>query len=174
GRREPFGGRSGGRVRRDGPAGGGAAVDGLAALLQAAGVDARYVDQFGDEPGDAVGVGVDGLQHEPLLVVGEAFPFPEQGGGEALDGGERGAQLVRDGGDQLGVAAFGAAAGLGVAQGDDEAAQRAGGSGAAAARRHAALPAAGQQQVASRLAVADGEAAVWVGELPPVPAFEVL
>ncbi len=114
---EPVGGLAGGDVRLDVPSDGGADVDGLAAHLEPAGVDPGDVEQLGDEPGDPVGVGVDGLQHQPLLVVGEPLPLGEQGGGEALDGGERRAQLMGDGGDQLGVAALGAAAGLGVRAG---------------------------------------------------------
>jgi hypothetical protein len=146
----------------------------LAAHLQASGVDAGYVEQLGDEPGDAVGVGVDGLQHQAFLVVGEPFPLGEQGGGEALDGGERGAQFVGDGGDQFGVAALGAAPGLGVAQGDDDPADGAGGAGADVARGDEDLAAAGEEQVAFGLADPDGEAAVGVGELPPAAALQVL
>ena len=85
------------------------------------------VEQLGDQPGDPVGVGVDGLEHQPLLVVVEAVPLAQQGGGEALDAGQRRAQLVGDGGEQLGAARLGAAAALGVAQADDD--------GAAPARR---------------------------------------
>ena len=39
-----------------------------------AGVDPRRVEQLGDQPGDPVGVGVDGREHQPLLVVAEALP----------------------------------------------------------------------------------------------------
>ena len=84
------------------------------------------------------------------------------------------AELVGDGGDQLGVAALGAAAGLGVAEGDDDAADGAGGRGAHVARGDEDLTAAGEQQVALGLADADGEAAVGIGQLPPAAAFEVL
>ena len=153
---------------------GGGDVDGLAAQLQAAGVDPGDVEQLGDEPGDAVGVGVDGLQHQPLLVVGEPLPLGEQGRREALDGGERGAQLMGDGGDQLGVAALGAAAGLGAAQGDDEAAHGSGRALAYVPGGDQDLTAAGQQQIPLGLADPGGEPAVRVGQLPPAAALEVL
>ena len=78
-----------------------------------------------------------------------------------------------DGGDQLGVAALGAAARLGAAQ--------------AITRRRTTrgaladvpdgdqdLPAAGQQQIALGLADAGGEAAVRIGQCPPAAALEVL
>ena len=74
--------------------------------VEPAGVDPGDVEQLGDQPGDPVGVGVDGLEHQPLLVVGEAVPLREQGRGEALHAGQRRAQLVGDGGDQLGPAAL--------------------------------------------------------------------
>ena len=91
--------------RRRSPRPGGQ-VDELAVHLQPAGLDAGDVEQLGDQPGDPVGVGVDGLQHDALLVVGERVPLGEQRRGEALDAGQRGAQLVRDGGDQVGAAAL--------------------------------------------------------------------
>ena len=53
-------------------------------------------------------------------------------------------------------------------------ADRAGGRGAHVAGGDQHLAAAGQQQVALRLADADGEAAVGVGELPPAAALQVL
>ena len=56
------------------------------------------------QPGDPVGVGVDGLEHQPLLLVGEPVPLGEQRRGEALDAGQRRPQLVGDGRDQLGPA----------------------------------------------------------------------
>lgn len=171
---EPVGRLPGGDVGLDVPSDGGADVDGLAAHLQLTGVDPRDVEQLGDEPGDPVGVGVDGLQHQPLLVVGEAFPLGEQGGGEALDRGERGAQFVGDGGDQLGVAALGAAASLGVAQGDDESPDGPGGPGADVARGDQHFTPAGQKEIALGLSDADGEATVRVGQLPPAAPLQVL
>ena len=81
----------------DGLAHGGRQVDDLLAHLEPAGVDAADVEQLGDQPGDAVGVGVDRLEHDLLLVVVEAVPLGQQRRGEALDAGQRRAQLVRDG-----------------------------------------------------------------------------
>lgn len=78
-----------------------------------------------------------------------------------------------DGGDQLGVAALGAAAGLGVAQGDDDAVDGAEGFGTHVAGGDQDLAAAGEQEVALGLTDADGEAAVGVGELPPAAALQV-
>ncbi len=81
---------------------------------------------------------------------------------------------MRDGGDQLGVAALGAAAGLGAAQGDHQLLHRPLGAGPHVAGGDQHLAAAGQQQIALRLAGADGETAVRVGQLPPAAAVEVL
>src|SRR5215472_16036068 len=53
-------------------------ADELAVDLHPAGLDAGHVQQLGDEPGDPVGVGVDGLQHDPFLVVGEPGPLGQQ------------------------------------------------------------------------------------------------
>ena len=72
----------------------------------AARFDPGDVEQLGDQPGDPVGVGVDRLQHDALLVVGEPVPLGQQRGGEALDAGQRRAQFVGDGGDQVGAAAL--------------------------------------------------------------------
>ena len=60
-----------------------------AAQREPAGVDAGGVEELGDEPAEPVGVGIDGLEHQVPLVVGEALPLGEQSGGEALDAGER-------------------------------------------------------------------------------------
>jgi len=81
---------------------------------------------------------------------------------------------VGDGGYQLGVAALGAAAGLGVAQGDDDAADGAGGAGAYVARGDEDFPAARQQQIPLGLPVPDGESAVRVRQLPPAAPLQVL
>ncbi len=79
-----------------------------------------------------------------------------------------------DGGDQLGVAALGAAAGLGAPQGDDEPAHGAGGVGTDVARGDEHLAATGEQQVPLGLSAAGGEAPVRVRQRPPAAAFEVL
>ena len=69
-----------------------------------AGVDAGHVEQLGDQPGQPVGVGVDRLEHQLLLVVVELVPLGQQRRDEALDAGQRRAQLVGDGRDQVGRA----------------------------------------------------------------------
>ena len=61
----------------------------LLAQLEAAGLDPRDVQELTDKPGDTVGVRVDRLQHELLLVVGEPVPLCQQGRGEALDARQR-------------------------------------------------------------------------------------
>src|SRR5580692_7851729 len=81
-------------------------VDQLAVHFHPPGLDPGYVEQLGDQPGDPVRVGVDRLQHDALLVVGEPAPLVEQRGREALDAGQRRAQLVRDGRHELGAVAF--------------------------------------------------------------------
>ena len=54
---------------------------------------------------EPVGVGVDGREHQLALVVVELVPPVEQRLHEALDARQRGAQLVGDGGDQVGALA---------------------------------------------------------------------
>jgi hypothetical protein len=98
-------------------------ADELAVDLHPAGLDAGHVQQLGDEPGDPVGVGVDGLQHDPLLVVGEPGPLGQQRRRETLHAGQRGPQLMRDGGDQVGPAALQPGPLLRSAQADHEMAQ---------------------------------------------------
>src|SRR5215472_10257585 len=84
-------------------------------------LDPGHIEQFGDEPGDPVRVGVDGLQHHFLLVVGEPAPFGQQRRGEALHAGQRGPQLVRHGGHQVGAAALQAGPLLRTAQHEHQA-----------------------------------------------------
>ncbi|OLT30097.1 hypothetical protein BJF83_08980 [Nocardiopsis sp. CNR-923] len=103
-------------------------VDDLAAHLQASGLDPGDVEQVVDQARDAVGVGVDRLQHEQLLLVGEPFPFRQQGGGETLDAGQGRAEFVGDLRDEVGAAAVGA--GGGVPESDDEADEVPAGAGA--------------------------------------------
>ena len=90
-----------------------------------AGVDAGGVEQLGDEPAEPVGVGVDGLEHQLALVVGEPVPLGEQGRGEALDAGERRPQLVRHRGDEVGPFAVALVAHARVAHAHDDALDRA-------------------------------------------------
>ena len=84
-------------------------------------LDPGHVEQLGDEPGDPVRVGVDGFQHHFLLVVGEPAPFGQQRGGEAFHAGQRGPQLVRHGGHQIGAAALQAGPLLRTAQHEHQA-----------------------------------------------------
>ena len=72
-------------------------VDHLAAQHEAARLQPRDVEQFGDQARDAVGVVVHLLEHHLLLVVGEAVPAVEQQARVALDRRERRAQFVADG-----------------------------------------------------------------------------
>ena len=105
-----------GADRRDDAVDGGAEVDRPRVERQPAGVDAGHVEQLGDQPGQPVGVGVDRLEHHLLLVVVEPVPLGQQRRGEALDAGQRRAQLVGDGGDQVGALAVEPLAGPGGAQ----------------------------------------------------------
>ena len=73
--------------------------------LEPAGVDAGDVEQLGDQPAQPVGVGADRGEHQLLLVVVELVPPVQQRLHEALDPGQRRAQLVGDGGDQVGALA---------------------------------------------------------------------
>ena len=148
-------------------------VDDLLAHLEPAGVDAADVEQLGDQPGDAVGVGVDRLEHELLLLVVEAVPLGEQGRGEALDAGQRRAQLVRDGRDEVGAAALDAARARGCRAGTTtrRASRRSG--VADVGRRDQQVAAAVEAQLALGLAGAAGQPAVRVGAGPPVAALVV-
>ena len=74
--------------------------------LEPAGVDPGHVEQLGDQPAEPVGVGVRRWSSiSLLLLVVELVPAVEQRLDEALDAGQRGAQLVGDGGDQVGALA---------------------------------------------------------------------
>src|SRR5215468_6977353 len=64
-------------------------ADQLAVDLHPPRLDPRHVQQFGDQPGDPVRVGVDRFQHHPLLVVGKPPPLGQQRRGEALHAGQR-------------------------------------------------------------------------------------
>ena len=79
--------------------------------VEPAGVDPGHVEQVGDEPGDSLGVGLDRLDDEALLLVAEAIPVLQDGAGEALDRGQRRAQLVGKSRDQRRVVRLGALAG---------------------------------------------------------------
>ena len=72
----------------------GGQVDHLAAQHQPAGLEPADVEQLGDQPGDAVGVVVDLLEHRALLLVLEPVPAVEHQRRVALHRGERAAQLV--------------------------------------------------------------------------------
>ncbi|MEH3068594.1 MAG: hypothetical protein PGN15_11315 [Aeromicrobium erythreum] len=96
-------------------------LDGSAPQGQSTGVDAGRVEQLGDETAEPVGVGVDGLEHELALLLGEAVPLRQQGRGEPLDSCERRAQLVGDGGDEVGALAVALVAHLRVAHARDDA-----------------------------------------------------
>src|SRR6266542_252595 len=47
----------------------------LAVHLEPPGFDARYIEQFGDKPGDTVRVSIDGLQHDTLIIICESVAF---------------------------------------------------------------------------------------------------
>ena len=98
-------------------------------------------------------------EHQLLLLVVEPLPL-QQGRGEALDAGQRRAQLVGDGRDQVGVAALGALAGHVSRSADDEPVEPAVAALPDVARRRRARsrPPARAAAVA-RLAGADAQAA---------------
>src|SRR5215470_14241774 len=50
-------------------------VDKLALHLDPPCLDPRHVEQLGDQSSDPVGIGVDGLEHASLLVIGEPRPL---------------------------------------------------------------------------------------------------
>ena len=74
-------------------------VDHLPAQHQAAGLQPADVEQLGDQPGDAVGVVVDLLEHRALLLVLQPVPAVQHQRRVALHRGERAPELVGHGGD---------------------------------------------------------------------------
>ncbi len=70
--------------------------------LQAPRLDARHIQQVVHQPAQPVGLLLDHLQELALRAAVPLHVFGEQGGGIAFDRRHRGAQLVRDGGDQAG------------------------------------------------------------------------
>ena len=149
-------------------------VDGLGVHREAAGLDAGGVEQLGDEAGHPVGVGLDRLEHEALLVVGEAVPVAQQRRGEPLDAGERRAQLVGDRRQQGGALLLGTSPGLGVAEPDDDGPDRTEVPVADVVRGDEQLLARGQHEQPLAVAAAGLEAAPRVAHVPPVVTGEVL
>ena len=76
-----------------------------AGQAEPAGVEAGHVEELGDQPAEPVGVGVDGGQHQQLLLVVEPGPAAEHRLHEALHPGQRRPQLVGHRGDQVGALA---------------------------------------------------------------------
>ncbi len=95
-------------------------VDRAEPQVEAVGVEPRDVEQLGDEPGQPVGVGLDRLDHESLLLVGEAVPAPQQAAREAGHRRQRRPQLVGDGREHGRLVALGPLARLGVAQAEHD------------------------------------------------------
>ena len=151
-----------------------AQVERLGVHGQPAGVDPRGVEQLGDQPGHPVGVGLDRLEHQPLLVVGEPVPVAQQGRGEPLDAGQRRAQLVGDGGEQRGALGLGPAAPLGVAQAEHDGAHRLARPAPHVLRGDEQLAPGGQHEQPLAVPGAGDQALPRVGDLPPRQPLEVL
>src|SRR3954453_4227636 len=66
-----------------------AEVGGYPAQLKATGIDACHIEELSNQPGQSVGIVIDGFEHETSLVLGEPIPLRQQRGGESLDAGER-------------------------------------------------------------------------------------
>ncbi len=77
------------------------------------GLDAGHVEQVVDQPGQPVGLGVDGGQELVPLGVAPADLPVEQAGGRRLDRGQRGAQVVGDRVEQGGAQPVGLLQGQG-------------------------------------------------------------
>ena len=84
------------------------------------GVETGDVEQLGDEPSQPVGVRLDRLDHESLLLIGEAVPAPEQAAREAGHRRQGRTQLVGDRRQDGRLLAFGAQASLRVAQAEQD------------------------------------------------------
>ena len=95
-------------------------VDRAEPQVEAVGVEPGDVEQLGDEPGQPVGVGLDRLDHESLLLIGEAVPAPQQAAREARHRRQRRPQLVGDGRQHGRLVALGPLPGLGVAQAEHD------------------------------------------------------
>ena len=142
--------------------------------LEAAGLDPGHVEKLGNQPGDPVGIGVDRLEHDPLLVVGEAVPLGQQRGGEPLDAGQGRAQFVRDGGHEISAAALDPGEGGGAPQADGQP------SHLVAVAPLARVPdgdehfrAVGEVKRELRVPGPDVQAVVRVGAYPPVPPVTI-
>ncbi len=61
----------------------------LLAHLDPTGIDARHIEHLGEQSGDPVRIGVDGVEHELLLLFGEPVPLRQQRGREPLHARQR-------------------------------------------------------------------------------------
>ena len=118
--------------------------DAPAGQAEPAGVEAGHVEELGDQPAEPVGVGVDGGQHQQLLLVVEPGPAAEHRLDEALHAGQRRPQLVGHRGDQVGPLAVQAGPTATGADGDGHARGRSQRLVAHDPRRDQALVAVGQ------------------------------
>src|SRR5450759_2760201 len=139
----------------------------LLAHLQSPGIGACDVQEPDDQPGDPVCVGLDGLQHQPLLVVGEAVPATKKSRRKTLHGRQRRAQLVGNRGDQRGTICLRSAARLGVPQCNDNLADRHTASWAQILGSHQDLTHSGDDQQPLAVTRADGQSVPWISALPP-------
>ena len=145
----------------------------LATHLHPAGLDPGDIEQVGDQPGHAVRVGLDGLDDEPLLLIGEPVPAPQQGRGEAFDRGQRRAQLVRERRQQRRMVALGPLAGHRAAQGNDHPLDRLPrGRTQVAGRGQHLDPVAGPEQLLP-VALDRVQGRPRVGDVPPGAALRV-
>ena len=141
--------------------------------LEPAGVDACDVEQLGDESAEPVGVGADGREHELLLVVVELVPAIQQRLHEALHAGQRGPQLVGDGGDEVGPLPVQAGPAASGPDADGDPADGFGQRHAVQAGDHQHLGAVGQQPGLLRHRRAGREPVVGVVGRAPVPTVLV-
>ena len=78
-------------------------VDGPERELHRAGLEARRREQAVDEPRQALGLGGDVAHERRAVVVAERRVGAQERLGESVDRGQRRAQLVRDGRDEVGL-----------------------------------------------------------------------
>src|SRR5665647_1345498 len=142
-------------------------IDRLFAHLQPSGVDARDVQELGDQPGNAVRVGLDGLQHQPLLVVGETVPAAKKSRRKALHRGQRRAQLVSNSGDQRGAVGLRTSARLSIAYRHDNLTDRHISSGAHVFGGHQYLMQSGDDQQLLAGTGAYSQSVPGIGGVPP-------
>ena len=100
-------------------------VHGVEVDADRAGVEAGDAQEVVDDRDQALRLGRDVAEERALVLLAERDVLAEQGLGEAVDRGQRGAKLVRDGRDEVGLELLDGALARDVPEGEDPPAGRA-------------------------------------------------